>query len=277
MASWRSRLAFRKPATPVFILGCQRSGTTICQNVFESSSRFAVFKEGNRDAMTDKWRLRPIPEIRELIDSHRARVLLFKPINDSQCASQFLDAFENSRVIWIHRSFVDTVNSAVSKWGSAQRDMVVWIGRAITEYGGVDTAFPHIMEKPTYAVYAEALPADVAALLSEWTRDTVSDATGAAIMWYIRNRLYFDQSLNDNPRVLLVNYEKFARQPDVELARMCDFMGTRRLKSQAGSVHAGSIGKDNAPPIPAAVLDACEDLQSQLRAAETSTVQEPTT
>lgn len=271
MPSWLKKLALpTSPAVPVFILGCQRSGTTICQNVFESSRLFAVFKEGNEKAMTDKWRLRSVDEIQRLIDVSKAKTLIFKPINDSQLALQLLNDFSGSRVIWIYRSFNDTVNSAVSKWGPAQRDMVVWIGEALGRHAGIGDAMPDIEKRPSFAVYAERLSDESCKRLVEWTRSPLTEQTGAAIMWYLRNELFFDQGLDTNDRALLINYENFAVNPDAELRRMCDFMGTKQLKSQAKNVHASSIGRGNVPPIDASVREACEQLFSRLHNAERS-------
>ena len=84
-------MIFSTQKLPAFILGCQRSGTTICQNVFAGSSNVAVFREGSKEAMTEGWRLRPYDEIQALIDRLKATVILFKPINDSQAALELLD------------------------------------------------------------------------------------------------------------------------------------------------------------------------------------------
>ena len=87
-------MIFTQRKVPAFILGCQRSGTTICQNVFSGSKKVAVFREGSKEAMTEGWRLRPYDEIQALIDRQKARVILFKPINDSQAALEILDQFD---------------------------------------------------------------------------------------------------------------------------------------------------------------------------------------
>jgi len=112
-------MIFKQRKVPAFILGCQRSGTTICQNVFSGSKEVAVFRQGSKEVMTEGWRLRPYDEIQALIDRQKARVILFKPINDSQAALEILEQFDNSRVVWIYRHFHDTANSAVVHSGQA--------------------------------------------------------------------------------------------------------------------------------------------------------------
>jgi hypothetical protein len=266
----RGNLFFAKPKTPVFILGCQRSGTTICQNVFSEAKQFSVFREGNKQAMTDGWRLRPNADIEDLIERQKARLVIFKPINDSQSAIQMLARFDNSRIIWIYRNFNDTANSAVTRWGPAQRDMIVWIGEALGKYGSVEKAMPAIARKPGFAVYAENMSHETCDLLTRWTRSSITEHTGAAIMWYLRNQLFFEQRLGSSERSLLVSYEKFVQQPAEQLRRMGQFLNTRHLRNRAGDVFSTSIGKDKSPDISPGVLHACRALLGRLDLAEQS-------
>ena len=261
-------MIFNKNKTPIFILGCQRSGTTIIQNVFTNSRQVAVFREGNKEAMTDGWRLRPYGEIKSLIERQKAKVILFKPINDSHLALDLLDQFDNGRVIWIYRDFNDTANSAVVRWGASQRDMVVWIGEHLAEYGSIEKAMPAIARKPSYAVYAEHLTPESAEVLAKWTSEPISEHTGAAIMWYLRNQLYFELSLDTNPKSRIVSYERFVKQPDEQLRQISRFMGIRHLKKRSKSVFSSSIGRDSAPEILPEVLEACSELFARLNQEE---------
>jgi hypothetical protein len=238
--------------------------------VFLNTRPISVFREGNKEAMTDGWRLRPHADIQALIDRENASLVIFKSINDSQIALQLLKYFDSSRIIWIYRNFNDTANSAVARWGASQRDMVVWIGQAFAKYGSVEKAMPSILRKPSFAVYAERISPESIERLVEWTSVPVSEHTGAAIMWYLRNQLYFEQDLNTNARSLLVNYENLVRHPDEQLRRMCEFMGTRHLKSRARSIFSTSIEKDELPDISPRVLSACKGLLDDLNRVEQS-------
>jgi len=261
-------MIFKQRKVPAFILGCQRSGTTICQNVFSGSKEVAVFREGSKEAMTEGWRLRPYDEIQALIDRQKARVILFKPINDSQAALEILEQFDNSRVVWIYRHFHDTANSAVVRWGASQRDMVVWIGENLAKYGSLEEAMPAILRKPSFAVYAEKMSPETAALLADWTRTPISEHTGAAIMWYLRNQLFFEQSLDTDARSLLVRYEKFVQQPDEQLRQICRFLNIRHRKKRSRNVVSSSVGRYEIPDIPPDILEACSRLLERLNQAE---------
>lgn len=261
-------MIFTKKKTPVFILGCQRSGTTICQNVFLASKRFAVFREGNKAAMTDDWRLRPTAEIRALIDKSKAKFLIFKPINDSQFGDAFLRDFEHARIVWIYRSVDDTANSAVAKWGAAQRDMVCWIAACIRETSNMEEALSRMSVRKNYSIYAERMTPDVRDNLLAWTEKPVSEHTGAAILWYLRNHIFLDLGFEDNARVLPVCYERFVRKPATEIARICSFIGAPYSEKLAEGVRTSSIGKHDSPVIATSVRKACEVLAEEFDKAE---------
>jgi len=261
-------LFLRSPKTPVFVLGCQRSGTTICLEIFERSKRYSVFHEGNKRAMADKCCLRPIADIQFLIDRERARFLIFKPLNDTQYADKILDEISPAKIIWIYRNFFDTANSAVAKWGSDQRDMVTWIGRNCAKTGRFEEVIPPPPNGKTYALYADRMSEPVTRRLIEWTREPISEHTGAAIFWYIRNRLFFDLRLSNDKRVLPLCYERFATYPDQEIKRICDFIGARYQRKLSRRVRASSIGKHVPPSIASSVRQACQELTIELDNAE---------
>jgi hypothetical protein len=261
-------MLFARKKTPVFILGCQRSGTTICQEVFRRSRDTWVFSEGNRLAMTDGWRLRPLSDIDELIDRSRKRILIFKPLNDSQRVGEFIDYFPGSRTLWVFRDVLDTVQSAVRKWGPAQRNMMTYIGDALRASDSPEAALDRMGEWPSCAVYAEKLSPATYDRIVDWTAQPISDATGAAILWYARNSLFFDQGLEGHARAMPVRYENLVTDPTNQIARICEFIGVRYSRKLSQEVYSSSVGKGSQYEIDKAVLDACQELQLQFERAE---------
>ena len=260
-------ILFRSERVPVFILGCQRSGTTICQNVFLNARDIAVYREGNKEAMTDNWRLREPSIIRDLITNSRRQVHLFKPINDSQWGDRFLSEFDNARVVWIYRDVFDTANSAVAKWGNSQRQMIEWIAEGLARHSDRQEALEAIGARPNTAIYAERLDDEAVRNLVEWSGAGLSDHAGAAVLWWLRNRLYFSLAFDTNSRVLLLRYADFVADPQKEIRRLCQFIGVRYSRRLAGSVHAGSVRKSPPPQLPGPILAACSDLAARLDAA----------
>lgn len=257
-------LWFRKKTRPVFVLGCQRSGTTICQNIFLRSSDCDVFREGNSRAMTVHWRLRDDETIRGLIRKSRREIALFKPLNDSQWADRYLSDFEHARLIWIYRSPWDTANSAVAKWGDSQRDMIDTIGKSFEENGGSEGAVEALKDQPGFAACAERVSEAAQRQLIEWSRLNLDPHSGAAAMWWLRNQFFEQLRLADDPRVLLVRYESLVSDPATEAARMCEHMQIPYDDSLISTVHAKSVGRNPRPTLAPSVEAACAELKQQM-------------
>jgi hypothetical protein len=258
---------FSRRTTPVFILGCQRSGTTICQDVFLQSSRFDVYQEDDARAMTDNCRLRDQATIDELISRSRRSFVILKPINDSHWADHYLSRWADSRVIWIWRNVFDTANSAVAKWGDGQLGIIRSIAEAFADGSEREVALARMAAVGDRDMYAERLPDDAIAALVSWCQSDLTPEAGAAALWWMRNRIYFDLDLDQHPRVMLVSYEDFVTSPESELRGICDFIGARFSAKLSRAVHSRSLRKAAPSDLPAPILDACQSLEARLRAA----------
>jgi len=251
---------FSSKKRPIFILGCQRSGTTIGVKLFRESNQFEVHGEGSTAAMRRYVRLRPFCDIQRIIKQSRKRFVVFKPLNDSHRADELLEHFNNSRVIWFYRNVFDVVNSALVKWNNTHQQTVSFITDNIRKYGSVDAAMPVICQKPRAAIYAERLDPQIIERLLEWTTKPISAETGSAIMWYLRNSIFFDLTLDNDKRALLVKYEDFATSPVSEVQRICKFLKAPYTDALSQLIRSSSIGKSSAPQIAPDVLSACEQL-----------------
>jgi len=260
-------LRFKRKTRPVFVLGCQRSGTTICQNIFLHSPDCDVFREGNRRAMTETWRLRDRETIERLIRKSRRRVAMFKPLNDAQWADRFLADYEDSRLIWIYRDPHDTANSAVAKWGESQREMIDEIGRAAIEHGSSAGAAEALRDRPGYAACAEHLSEGALAQVGRWSGLSLDAHSGAAAMWWLRNQLFTSLDLGASPRVLLMRYESLVTDPATETRRMCDHVEIPYTDALVADVHARSVGRSARPILEPSVEAACAELKARLDAA----------
>ena len=67
---------------------------------------------------------------------------------------------------------------------------------------------------------------------------------------------------------MIIRYENFVQQPEEQLRRICKFVDIRHRKKRASSVVSSSIGKNEAPDIPANILEACSGLLDRLNDAE---------
>lgn len=235
---------------PLFVVGCQRSGTTMLLRVFEQSPECAVFHEGNSAAFEDS-RIRGVDTIQRLIRESRNPVVVFKPLNDLQHTDTFLEVHLKAKAIWMYRQYQDVISSAVRKWGTAQRDLMYAIGRGVRRYR-------------EQAAISERMSPSVAALCRELCDDHMSSEDGAGLLWYVRNALYFDLSLHNDQRVLLVRYEDLVTSPEDQFQRVFDFIGCRFSREYIADIHRASIGAFPVPVMSPKIESLCEEMMSRL-------------
>jgi hypothetical protein len=257
MARWRWRLAHpARPggATAVFLVGLQRSGTNMLVRGLEQDPRFQVYNENHRAAFR-RFRLRPDPVIRELVEHSRHPFVLFKPLCDSHRTANLLDGLglhQAPRAMWAYRSVDGRARSAVAKFGDANlrmlRDLALGQGRDRWE--------------------TQRLSADSLELVSsvDWARASPLDA--AALFWYVRNRLYFELGLAERSDVLLVSYDAMIADPEAEMARICGFLDLpyhpRLVAHVEGRVDRGRNGRLE---LDTRIWERCSELGEQLDAA----------
>jgi hypothetical protein len=211
---WRWRLANRsrpRGGVPVLLVGLQRSGTNMLVRGLERAPEFEVYNENNKAAFS-RFRLRPDPVVRRLIDQSRHPYVLLKPLCDAHRTAELLDGLEAhqpGRALWAYRSVDGRTRSALAKFGDANLSALreIAAGR-----GG------HRWE-------AQMLSPDSLDLLASFDWSTMDAASAAALFWVLRNRLYFELGLDRRPDVLLVSYDAALRDPEAELRRICEFLG----------------------------------------------------
>jgi len=111
-------------------------------------------------------------------------------------------------------------------------------------------------------------------LLAALYRPDASEAEGAAIMWFYRNALFFEQQLGADPRVRVVFYEDLVQHPLHEVAAVYDFLGLPGFNARVASrIHARSVKHRSPSGIAPAVVSLCDELLARFRALPR---QEPT-
>ncbi|RME36696.1 MAG: hypothetical protein D6788_11055 [Planctomycetota bacterium] len=239
--------------TVAFLVGCQRSGTDMCLEVLGRSMDTDVFNEDDRAAFS-RCRLRERALVLRLVERSDAPVIVFKPICDSHRTVELLGWHAPSRAIWLYRDFRDVARSTVAKWGDANlRHLRDLLG------GGGEWGWSQ-WNREGYD--AEAL-AEVAPLVDEKT--TPHDA--AAMYWYLRNRCYFSQKLDERDDVRLFRYRDLVTRPHETFARMCAFLGLRYDETMARSIHARSLARGKSMALSAGVERLCTTMMDRLDAA----------
>lgn len=186
----------------VLIFGCQRSGTTMIQQVFlDQSWRVLILEEHDRRLVGDD------PEETSWEDSatvlRRIRRLPFeivaaKPLVESARATELMDAAGSTRAVWMLRHYGEVARSNLRRFGdeNSHRDL-----QPFRSGDSLDWRCKGATEE-TRDTVTELLNTDLTPL----------DA--AALFWWTRNRLYFDQHLWKDERIRILRYQRACTCPD---------------------------------------------------------------
>ncbi|HWR76841.1 MAG TPA: sulfotransferase [Thiobacillus sp.] len=244
----RQRLLPRPVAQHVFVAGMQRSGTNLLMDVLDASADTQVFHETDRRAF-ERYEMRDLAVIQQLAQASPAPVFVIKALCELDRIKPLMDTFSPAKILWVVRDWRDSVNSAIKSFGNfmpqwhrlAQGDANDWRGRGMS---------PATRE-----------------LLAAMYRPDASEAEGAAMMWFYRNALFFEQQLAADPRVRVVFYEELVKHPMREVAAVYDFLGLPGFNTAiAGRIHARSVKHRSPPDIAPAVVALCDELLARFRA-----------
>jgi hypothetical protein len=198
-------------AVAVFLVGVQRSGTNMIVRGLEAAPEFEVHNE-NDGLVFDRFLLRPLPAVRDVVNRSQHQYVLFKPLCDSHRTPELLDELGTvapARAIWAYRSMDGRVASALAKFGDVNLRVLHGIA------AGEGTGWWQ----------AQALSDETLDFLRSFDYDTMSPATAAALFWYVRNGLFFDLGLDRRADVALVSYDSVLADPEAGMRRLCDFLG----------------------------------------------------
>ena len=240
-----------KPECCVFIAGRQRSGTNMLMDVLERSMETDVYHESDARAFNN-YEKRPSSEIHQLIADSRAPQFIIKALCESDHLKNLLAEFAPAKSVWMVRDYNDAVSSALvsfnnfaARVGRIAQDRLSsgWVGRGMSD--------------------------ETHALVRKLYTPEMDDATAAALIWYFRNVLYFEQNLHQDGRVILAHYENMVTAPEIEFPRIFDFLGLEYSSFVSRKVFASSIRRREPPVISAPVRELCVALTQRLQTVST--------
>jgi hypothetical protein len=251
-AWWRRRHDHRPNAVPVFLVGAQRSGTNMLARGFERSPEFEVHNENDGDAFV-RFRLRPDPVIRDIVQRSRHAFVLFKPLCDSHRVGELLDGLgtpSHGRGIWAYRGFEGRVRSSVAKFGDANLRALRRIAT-----GQVDGLWQ-----------AGGLNDERLAFLRSFDYATMTPATASALFWYVRNSLYFDLGLVARDDVILASYGAMVADPERTMLALAEFLGVVYTPELTAHVERRPPPRAAGNEIDPKVRSLCQELEAKLDA-----------
>jgi hypothetical protein len=248
-AKWRRSHDNRPDAVPVFLVGLQRSGTNMLARGFDRSPEFEVRNENDHEAF-ERFRIRPLPVIRSIVEQSKHAYVLFKPLCDSHRACELLDELHSPSpglVIWAYRGFEDRVRSSTAKFGDSNLRAL----RRIASGEWKD------------AWQGGGLSDDRIRFLQTFDLDGMTAASGSALFWYLRNSLVFDLKLDRRTDVALISYDSMVTQPEATMRNLCAFLNLPFRDGLVQHIQARGAPRDQIDIDPD-IRARCASLQSAL-------------
>jgi hypothetical protein len=188
----------------VLIFGCQRSGTTMMQETMLGPSwRVQIVEEHDRRLVVrspeaDETRWQCYETVVERLRRLPFEVVVAKPLVESSRAIELMDASEPVKGIWMLRRHDAVARSNVERFGpeSPYRDVQAFCADDPLEWR------------------SEGATTQTKSTVKELSRDGLSPLDAAALFWWARNQLYFDQRLWADERVRVVRYERACGQTE---------------------------------------------------------------
>jgi hypothetical protein len=252
---WLRALASGRPgARFIFIVGAQRSGTRLPVQILAQAPEIATYSEGASPFFDDVF-LRPLDRIEELALKSPAEIIALKPICETHRVHEFLDRFPSSKAVWIFRNYADTARSAATKW-TYGREALERLARR--QSGSDDWR-------------AGGLSEERLQLVARLYREDMSQYEAHAVMWYLRNGLYFDLGAHERKEILLVRYEALVGDPQKQFTRLFSFVGAPVPEGALATIRKSNRPPREAPPISPEIRRLCEELQDRLIAHHNAT------
>jgi hypothetical protein len=251
--SWRRwkalRRAFRSPvpSRPVFVLGRQRSGTSMLMYLLEMHSDTEVYDEAHRSPVFRRFRLASYEAVDAAVERSRAPIVCMKPICDSHLATELLERFPGARVVWLYRGFADAARSAVVMWETADRAL----RRVCRGEGGGGW-------------FEEGLTPATRGTLRGIYRDELTPFECTCLGWWARNRIVLEQRLAGRSDVHLLRYENLVEDVEARARELFGFLGLPFQERVTRHVHSRSVRAADESGIHPDVRALCRELEREL-------------
>jgi len=239
----------------LFILGCQRSGTTLLSEIFHrdfNAKSYGEFSTLTSQDENEGLRLNPVDAVREEFSQLKTPLIVAKPLVESQNASYLLETFSGSFSLWAYRNYRDVAQSNIKKFGIRN---------------GIKYLQPIVNSEPGNW-RSEKISESTKEIVSSFFSEEMNPPDAHALCWYTRNILFFEQHLESDERVILCKYEELVADPGKIVKCIYDLTGqTYPGDSIVSETHASSIGTGRDLNISTEVDQLCMKLLQKLDVA----------
>lgn len=235
----------------LFIVGCQRSGTSMAHHLFRLDWDTVTYDEMSPLSSIDPkhFRLDPFDQVHDRIMAQRAPLVVAKPLVESQNLGELLDTFPDAKAIWMFRNFQDVARSNLKYFGddTGHRDLAP------------------ILAGDSDNWRAQHVAASTLETLTDLYSPDMPPHDAAALFWYARNRLFFTRGLVDDKRVVLCRYEDLVTEPARVMSAGYAFVGRPYPGDRiTADVFSHSKGKGRDLDLSPGVKSLCRELLERL-------------
>ena len=236
---------------PIFIVGCQRSGTTHLERLFRADPRSSVFGEFS-DLSISPAHTRWISwdEMNRVIGKNPGTYMVIRSLLMSHRVIDIMGQWPRGSVIWMFRNPNDVVDSMFRKWGGDFE--------RISEAVESDSEGNWELRVLWSNIRARA------ATLADYTSEEEYWRNVYALFWAERNQLLFDLQLHSHPRVHIVNYSDFIAAPDLFMRYFRREVSVSEAAWSYPLVTHSSRHRIDKPRFAPAIQDRCDELYERM-------------
>ena len=239
----------------LFIVGCQRSGTSMLLNVLDKDLYTRCFGEFSQLASKDTTRgirLNSLELVKHEFSKVKAPFIIVKPLVESQNVPELLDYFDNSRALWMFRNYKDVASSNIKHFGIDN---------------GLKDLRPIVNNEPNNW-RSEKVSKQVRDTLSKYYSEDMNPYDAAILFWFARNSIYFDLELHKNPRVMMCYYEDLVLDPEKYVRSIYQRSGQTYPEIKITTeVHSNSRKKGKDIELSPEIEQLAQELQDKLETA----------
>lgn len=243
------------PVAVLVVLGCQRSGTTLMTQILGSDPAAKVYPEHSSLSASDRrnhLRLGSYAATARRVARSRHPLVVLKPLVESQRAAELLDALPRARGLWMFRHYADVAHSNLTRFG---RDNGIRNLRSIAMRHPDDWR-------------SEGVSEAVAKVATDHFSDAMSPWDAAALFWWARNALLFEQALDRRDDVRVCRYEELVAEPERVVRGVYDFAGAPYPGDHVlDGITDRSVGNGRQIELSRDVRELCDALLARLGAA----------
>ena len=235
----------------LFIIGCQRSGTTMMQKVFEKDLKSKVYGEFSKLSYWDpkKIRLNPMDQLKREFGKVSPPLIVLKPLVETQNIDELLDYFPESKALWMFRNYKDVTASNLINFGPKN---------------GINDLRPIVKGDPLNW-RSEGASEQVRKVVSKYFSEDMKETDAAALFWYARNSLFFDLDMQNKPEIMMCRYDDLVKNPAEMVPEIYDFIDSPFPGGEiVKDINANSIGKGKDIKLNPEIEALCQGLQQRL-------------